>query len=207
MKESDMGIRPINNILDQHVFRQEYNRLARMSVPAEYVKRCEIYGWYDSQNELHGGYALARGEVMAWPSLLQQPVSFFQKHDIKRCLEFNMAWAKGPLHDQCIDMIRFWTSSSRIIKEMTDIDYVTFAVDASYVRLVKLYERIATEVIFKGCVGKYPDREVIVFAAPRQRFENLAWIYIPEFFRRIYSHSLKKWRQTEGRLQLQTKEV
>lgn len=202
-----MGMRPINNLLDQHIFRQEYNRLAKMTVPANYVKQCKLYGWYDEHNELQGGYAFAQGNQMAWPQMIDGSLTFFQHVKIEQCLEFNMAWARTPLHDNCLHMIRFWIGSSQIIKELSEVEYVTFAVDASYSNLVRLYEKIATDVIFRGSIPKYPDREVVIFAAPKKRFEKLLWIYIPVFIERIHQSLLQKLRQLPARLVLQTNEV
>ncbi|MFW7380880.1 MAG: hypothetical protein ACOH5I_18840 [Oligoflexus sp.] len=202
-----MGMRPINNILDQHIFRQEYNRLAKMSVPPSYVKQCRLFGWYDENNELQGGYAFAQGQDMAWPKLVQGNLNFFQNVKLETCLEFNMAWAKGSLHESCLQMIRFWLSSSQIIKSISEVEYVTFAVDASYTNLVKLYEKVATDVVFRGSVPKYPDREVMIFAAPKKRFENLFWIYTPVFMERLQRSLGRKWRQIQNRPVLQTGEI
>lgn len=202
-----MGIRCIDNILDQNVFRKEYNRLSRMNVPADYVRQCLLLGWYNEHSELIGGYAFAKGENMAWPKLVDQDLPFFKKISPERCLEFNLAWARDPLHDRCFDMISFWLSSRKYIASFENIDYVTFAVDASYTNLVKMYERIATETIYRGAVAKYSDREVIIFAAPKHRFENIFWIYIPEFAKRISRHIRRQFRQMQDRPLLQTKEV
>jgi hypothetical protein len=98
-------------------------------------------------------------------------------------------------------------SSGRRIRQFQDIDYVTFAVDASYTSLVRIYEKLASEVLFRGCVEKYPDREVIVFATPVKRFAYLHWIYLPEFMRRLVKHLRRSLKTPRTRPVLQTKQV
>ena len=64
-----MGMRIVDNLLDFNNFRLRFNHLARMQVPAEYMNKCKIFGWYNKKGQIQGGYAFALSEDMAWPKL------------------------------------------------------------------------------------------------------------------------------------------
>ncbi len=180
-----MAIQKINNLLDQHLFLKQYNRLAKMNVPSSYIESCDLYGWYDEACNVKGGYAFARGKHMAWPKLVSTKLQFFAQHELEECLEFNLAWADDDLRLSYFKMLSFWLTSGKIINLYKSIKQVTFAVDAKHEKLVKYYSTIAEQVIYRGPVAKYPDREVIIFSASKGRFKWMPILCAPCYLDRL----------------------
>ena len=187
-----MSIQKINNLLDQHLFLKQYNRLANMNVPSTYVQNCDLYGWYDEKHEVKGGYAFAIGQNMAWPKLIDNSLQFFDKYRLDECMEFNLAWADNDLRDSYFKMLSFWLHSAKIIRLYKHVKQVTFAVDAQHEKLVRYYATIAEQVVYRGPVPKYPDREIIIFAASRRRFNWMPLLCSPCYLERLKAHWSRK---------------
>lgn len=136
---------------------------------------------------------------MAWPKLIGKQIDFFTSNALDRCLEFNLAWAKGPLHASLWQMMKFWTKSSQLICSRYDVDVITFAVDARRTGLVRMYEAICDQMVYKGPVEKYPNMDVIVYSVSKKRFEKLALLTAPIMIKRWIRNALRilvKTRQT-----------
>lgn len=178
---------------EMQTFVGEYNKLARMNVHMDYALGCDIFGWINEGKELLGGYSFAKGDAMAWPKLIGNQPEFFKSHTLDRCLEFNLAWAKGSLHASLWQMMKFWIKSSQIICSSYDVDVITFAVDAKRTGLVRMYEAVCEQMIYHGPVEKYPGMSVIVYSVSKKRFQNLAWFTIPIMAKRWFRNLLRSF--------------
>lgn len=185
-----MDLRTVDNLLDFTVFRHNFNNLTRMQVSSEYMRKCKLFGWYNEQGRLEGGYAFAQGEAMAWPKLID--ASKLSKVSIPETLEFNLAWASSSLRSNRLSMIRYWLASVKIIRSFRDVKNISFAVDANASGLVRLYSRFGAIKIYEGGVEKYPEKKVIIYLLSKKKFSLLPLIYSKEILSRLWTYVARK---------------
>ena len=185
-----LTIKEISTTIERKLFLDRYNKLAKMSVPESYIHECKVYGAY-IEGELQGVFAFALGNDMAWPSVLPEAGSIFQTVPQKYCLEINLVWASGKLHDSYVAMLRFWFAVVQRAANFSNIDYITYAVDIRRSYLVKLYRRLACGTLFRGEVPKYPGREAIVFYTTPMRCKLAKLLCFQEFLIR-FNRTIKR---------------
>ncbi len=189
-----MEIRKLDSLSARREFLREYNNRANMNVPELYIYECDVFGAFIN-DELLGGFAFAIGKDMAWPQVLPKANKIFEKVPMSFCLEVNLVWAKGELHQSYGEMIRFWCEVCRFACNYQSIEYVTFAVDNQRHYLVSLYERIACGKLFSGEVPKYPGRKASVYYTSPLRLRMVKILCYKEFFIRYYRFLKKSSRK------------
>ncbi|SMF59797.1 hypothetical protein [Pseudobacteriovorax antillogorgiicola] len=192
-----MEIKQLDNEYQKYLFLREYNQRAKMNVPAEYIFDCQVYGAF-IDGQMVGGFAFALGQDMAWPQVLPDSQNFFHAVPQKFCLEINLVWAKGKLHDSYQLMMKFWLTVTHYAGSISDIDYITFAVDARHEYLVRLYERLSLGRIYEGDVPKYPGRRAVVFYTSPFRCKYAKYFCIREFFIRYKRKQCKSRNREEA---------
>ena len=186
-----MDIRPLECDYQKYLFLKEYNNRANMNVPLEYIFECDVYGCF-IDGQLEGGFALAYGDDMAWPKVIQQSPDIFNHIPQAFCVELNLVWAKGKLHSSYRNMVRFWTSVTYIAGNQKNYDIVTYAVDTRRKYLTSMYKRLSIGKLYQGPVPKYPDREAIVFYSSSFRCRISKLICWKEFFIRFFRSNRRK---------------
>lgn len=180
-------------------FLEEYNNRAQMNVPEAYIHECDVFGVY-LKGQLLGGFAFAIGSDMAWPQVIPRANKIFDKVPMKFCLEINLVWAKGELHQSYKGMFKFWFSVCRYASSYKNIEYITYAVDNQRHYLVNLYERISCGKLYSGEVPKYPGRQASVYYSSPLRMRMVKVICFKEFFIR-FRRSLKKSPRNEPNIE------
>ena len=185
-----LDIKLIDSIIEKKIFLDRYNRLAKMQVPECYLHDCDVYGAY-LDGTLQGGFAFAIGSDMAWPGVLPDANAIFATVPRKFCLEINLVWAKGDLHESYGLMMKFWLAVVKQAASYQNIEFITYAVDLRREYLVNLYRRLSCGILYRGEVPKYPGREALVFYTTPLRCRIAKFLCAKEYLIR-FKRYLKK---------------
>ena len=95
-----------------------------------------------------GGFLIALGPSMRWPTLLPSACAFHQRVPLERVVELNGLWL-SPVERRGEEAAQLWACVGQTIYA-TGADYVTYATDVRKRGLMKLYGRISSGRIYNG---------------------------------------------------------
>src|SRR5262245_14012497 len=102
--------------------------------------------FFDDEGALVGGYSTAPGKVGRWFSQIPSKTKLHPVVD--RTLELNAVWLRAGMRGRAASA-ELWTCLGRDLA-VRDVDYIVFAVNVKRVGLMRLYERIASGLLYEG---------------------------------------------------------
>ncbi|MFL5345659.1 MAG: hypothetical protein ACJ8AT_12765 [Hyalangium sp.] len=143
-----MQFRPIVDDGERESYRQLFREHSGVTLPAEYCAGAKIVGGFNRAGTLVGGFLVAPGSAMRWPTLLPSACPFQQRVPLERMVELNGLWL-SPSERRGGEAAQLWACVGETIFA-TGASYVTYATDVRKHGLMKLYRRISSAQIYEG---------------------------------------------------------
>lgn len=156
----------------QH-FQEQFRAASGVNVPLDYFERAAVTGLFNDDKTLIGGYSTAPGAAGRWFSQIPTPTKLHSC--VQHTLELNAVWLRPDLRGRS-PSAELWTSLGRDLSNR-DVHYIVFAVNVRRLGLMRLYERVASGILYEGPIvnSSFPSGRYY-YALP-ERFAALPELY------------------------------
>jgi len=166
-----------------------FEQLVGVSLPAAYLARAHVYGCFNTDNRLVGGYAVVatppyRGVVFL-PDTVKQTHWFFKNVSMNNVLEVNGVWLERRVRLDLVDLYAFWWQLVRSLGRSRK-RYVLVWYNRANRHLHRFYSRLQKEMLYTGASAAghgTTHREICVAYTTRTKLYCSLIRYLPRILK------------------------
>lgn len=185
-----MKFRELKSDIELEIYRHAIHKHIDVLFPLEYLKQGRVYGFYNKEGDIYGGFAL----ITEGPFRVLDSIPNFKglevDADLSQTAELTGLWLSNTNRKKHISL-KFWLTLLHKIL-ISEKKYFVYAYSSCKVHLEQIYSRANPIILFKGETIMLPGMTAVDHESVELLVRNRLIIQAlknPDFFlKRLYSH-------------------